>query len=178
LPGGSGYTRSICVEKFSYGNDGSIPTMKMTDTGAPQIESLNPYVRVEAETMAFSKGLSTDASDDGGIHVTAIQNGDYIKVKGVDFGSAPGPSSVSLRVAAASGGAKIELRLGSLTGALVATCAVDTTGGAKAWTTLSCPTGNGTATGKQDLFFKFVGGSGSQNLFNFNWWQFHKDVAA
>ena len=92
LPGGSGYTRSIAVEKFNYGSDGSIPTMKMTEAGAPQVGSLDPYVRVEAETIAFSKGLSlvTEPSDDGGIHVTAIHNGDYIKVKGVDFGTGAG----------------------------------------------------------------------------------------
>ena len=172
LPGGSGYTRSIAVEKFSYGSDGGIPTMKMSEAGAPQVGSLDPYVRVEAETIAFSKGLSTEVSDDGGIHVTGIQNGDYIKVKGVDFGT--GAGSVSLRVAAASGGAKIEVRLGSLTGGLAATCGIDATGGAKTWKTVVCPVTSGTATGKTDLFFKFVGGSGNQNLFNFNWWQFQK----
>ena len=145
--------------------------MKMTEAGAPQVGSLDPYVRIEAETIAFSKGLSTEPSDDGGIHVTSINNGDYIKVKGVDFGT--GATSVSLRVAAASGGAKIEVRLGSLTGALAATCAIDATGGAKTWKTVSCPLTSGTATGKQDLFFKFVG-SGNNNLFNFNWWQFQK----
>lgn len=176
LPGGSGYTRSIAVEKFMYGSDGSIPNMKMTAAGAPQIEPLNPYAQVEAETIAFSSGLTTAASNDGGIHVTSINNGDYIKVKGVDFGAAPGATSVSLRVAAASGGGKIELRLGSLSGTLVATCAVDATGGATTWKTVVCPL-SGQATGQQDLFFKFVG-NGGQDLFNFNWWQFNKGGAA
>ncbi|KAK1759853.1 glycosyl hydrolase [Echria macrotheca] len=173
LPGGSGYTRSIAVEKFTYGADGSIPKMVMTDAGAPQIEPLNPYVRVEAETIAFSKGLSTEPSSDGGMHVTSINNGDYLKVKGVDFGT--GASSVSLRVASASGGGKIEMHLGSLTGTVIATCAVDATGGASTWKTLTCPVSG--ATGKQDLFFKFVG-SGSGNLFNWNWWQFNKNATA
>ncbi|KAK3370383.1 glycosyl hydrolase [Podospora didyma] len=177
LPGGSGYTRSIAVEKFSYGADGSIPTLKMTDAGARQIESLNPYMRVEAETIAFSKGLRTETSNDGGIHVAGVNNGDYLKVKGVDFGAAPGAATISLRVAAASGGGKIELHLGSLTGTLAATCTIDATGGATTWKTVSCPVTSGTATGKQDLFFKFVG-NGSNDLFTFNWWQFNKAVAA
>ena len=43
LPGGSGYTRSIAVEKFNYGSDGSIPTMKMTEAGAPQVGSLDQW---------------------------------------------------------------------------------------------------------------------------------------
>jgi len=173
LPGGSGYTRSIAVEKFSYGNDGSIPTLKMTDAGAPQIESLNPYVRVEAETIAFSKGLKTEASSDGGIHVTGINNGDYLKVKGVDFGAAPGAASITLRVAAQSGGGKIEVRLGSLTGTLAGTCNIDATGGASTWKTVTCQLTSGAAAGKQDVFFKFVG-NGNGNLFTWNWWQFDK----
>ncbi|KAH6855846.1 glycosyl hydrolase [Chaetomium sp. MPI-CAGE-AT-0009] len=172
LPGGGGYTRSVAVEKFEYGSDGSIPTMDMTSAGAPQIAPLDPYARVEAETMAFSSGLSTEpSSDGGGIHVTGISNGDYIKVKGVGFGEA-GAASVRLRVAAARGGSKIELRLGSRTGAVIASCAVDATGGADVWKTISCPL-SGSATGQEDLFFNFVGG-GDQNLFKFNWWQFER----
>lgn len=56
LTGGSGYTRSVAVERFVYGSDGSIPTIGMTTTGAPQVGTLNPYVRQEAETIAWSSG--------------------------------------------------------------------------------------------------------------------------
>jgi hypothetical protein len=163
LPGGGTYSRSVCVEKFAYNADGSIPKLTMTDAGAPQIEALNPYQQVEAETIAFSSGLTTAAKSDGGIYVTSISNNDYIKVKGVDFGT--GAASVDLRVAAAGGGGKIELRVGSLTGTVIATCAVDATGGAQTWKTVSCPVTG--ATGKQDLFFKFSGSN-----YNFDWWQF------
>jgi arabinoxylan arabinofuranohydrolase len=169
LPGGGTYSRSIAIEKFNYGADGSIPKLTMTNDGAPQIEPLNPYQQVEAETIAFSSGLSTAAGSDGGIYVTSISNGDYIKVKGVDFGA--GAASVDLRVAAAASGGKVELRVGGQTGTLVATCSVDATGGAQTWKTISCPVSG--ATGKQDLFFKFAG-SGGQSLFNFDWWQFKK----
>ncbi|KAK4223375.1 glycosyl hydrolase [Podospora fimiseda] len=168
LPGGGTYSRSVCVEKFTYNADGSIPRLVMTDAGAPQIESLNPYQQVEAETIAFSSGLITAAKSDGsGIYVTSINNNDYIKVKGVDFGK--GAASVDLRVAAAAAGGKIEIRVGSQNGNIVASCAVDATGGAQTWKTISCPV-NG-ASGKQDLFFKFLG-----NNYNFDWWQF-KQVA-
>ncbi|KAK0643992.1 glycosyl hydrolase [Cercophora newfieldiana] len=169
LPGGGTYSRSVCIEKFSYNADGSIPKLVMTDAGAPQIEALNPYQQVEAETIAFSSGLTTAAKSDSGIYVTSISNGDYIKVKGVDFGA--GASSVDLRVAAASSGGKIELRVGGQSGAVIATCAVDTTGGAQTWKTISCPVSG--ATGKQDLFFKFSGSG-----YNFDWWQFKQAAAA
>lgn len=163
LPNGGTYARSVCVEKFTYNADGSIPKLVMTDAGAPQIEPLNPYQQVEAETIAFSSGLTTAAKSDGGIYVTSISNNDYIKVKGVDFGS--GAASVDLRVAAAAAGGKIELRVGSQTGTVIATCAVDATGGAQTWKTISCPVTG--AAGRQDLFFKFSGSN-----YNFDWWQF------
>ena len=52
LPGGGGYTRSVAVEQFTYGSDGSIPTINMTTTGAPQVGTLDPYTGQEAETIA------------------------------------------------------------------------------------------------------------------------------
>ena len=99
--------RSICVEQMTYNNDGSIQKKPWwTVTGAPQIGAINPYIKNEAETMAFSEGLKTEfatewerniAWDKGSkiadrLFVTAVHNGDYIKVKGVDFSQ--GASSV------------------------------------------------------------------------------------
>ncbi|EJT72432.1 xylosidase/arabinosidase [Gaeumannomyces tritici R3-111a-1] len=174
LPGGGGYARSVSVERFSYGSDGSIPTMRMSKTGAPQIKDLDPYVRVEAETIAFSRGVGTEPCSEGGINVNNINNGDYVKVAGVAFGDSPGPKTFTTRVAAGGSaqGAKIELRLGGESGTLVGSCNVPaSTGGWQSWTTVSC--GVSGATGTKDLFFKFVG-SGSGYLFNMNWWQFSK----
>ncbi|KIN02771.1 carbohydrate-binding module family 1 protein [Oidiodendron maius Zn] len=166
LPGGGGYDRSVCVEEFTYNADGTIPSLTMTTAGPAQIASLNPYVRQEAETNAWSWGMSTEVCSEGGMDVTDISNGDYIKVKGVDFGS--GAASFAARVASAGSGGKLELRLDSSTGMLVGTCVVSNTGGAQMWATVTCPVSG--ATGKQDLYFHFTGGSG--NLFSFDYWQF------
>jgi hypothetical protein len=167
LPGGHSYKRSVCIEQFKYNTDGTIPAIKETSGGVTTgVKSLNPYDTVQAETICFSSGLHTSSCSDGGIQVDSIHNGDYIKVKGVDFGSS-GATSFTARVASASSGGSIELRLGSLTGTLIGTCAVGGTGGWQTWTTKTC-TLNG-ATGTQDLFMKFTGSSGS--LFNFNWWK-------
>jgi arabinoxylan arabinofuranohydrolase len=166
LPGGGGYTRSVSVERFVYNSDGTIPTLKMTTAGPPQIGTLNPYVRVEAETMAFESGVETEVASEGGVAVSFINNGDYIKVRGVAFGT--GAKSFSARVSSATSGGKIEVRLGSATGTLVGTCTVAGTGSWSTWATVSCPISG--ATGTQDLFLRFTGGS--DNLFNFNWWQF------
>ncbi|WP_327011810.1 family 43 glycosylhydrolase [Dactylosporangium sp. NBC_01737] len=166
LPGGGGYTRSVAVEKFSYNADGTIPAINMTTTGAPQVGTLDPYVRQEAETIAWGSGIETEASSEGGMNVGWIDNGDSIKVKGVAFGT--GAGSFSARVASGAAGGRIEVRLDSATGTLAGTCTVSGTGGWQTWTTVSCPVGN--ATGTHDLYLRFTGGSGS--LFNLNWWQF------
>lgn len=166
LPNGGGYTRSVAVEKFTYNSDGTIPKMSMT-SGPPQTGTVNPYVRQEAELIAWSSGLKTEICGEGGLNVGFINNNDYIKVRGVAFGT--GAKSLSVRIASANSGGNIEVRLGSQTGTLVGTCKVPGTGGWQTYTTVTCTISG--ATGTQDLFWKFTG-SGSGELFNFNWWQF------
>ncbi|MBG6065859.1 hypothetical protein IW248_002146 [Micromonospora ureilytica] len=166
LPGGSGYTRSVAVEKFNYTSSGMFPTITMTGTGAPQVGTLNPYARQEAETIAWGSGIETEVSTEGGMNVGWIENGDNIKVKGVAFGA--GATSFSARVASATSGGRIEVRLDSASGPTVGTCTVGGTGGWQTWTTTTCAVSG--ATGTHDLYLRFAGGSG--NLFNINWWQF------
>ena len=156
LPGGGGYTRSVAVEKFNYNADGTIPTINMTTTGAPQVGTLNPYVRQEAETIAWESGVETEVSSEGGMNVGWIENGDYIKVKGVGFGT--GAASFSARLASGTSGGRVELHLDSVNGTLVGTCTVAGTGGWQTWTTVTCPVSG--ATGTHDLYLRFAGGSG------------------
>jgi arabinoxylan arabinofuranohydrolase len=162
-----GERRSICVEKMTYASDGTIPKLPFWSKAGPdQVEPLNPYVQVEAETIAWAWDVKTETCSEGGMDVTAIENGDYVKVKGVDFGA--GATSLDVRVASADSGGNIEVRLDSQTGKLVGTCAVTSTGGAQTWATKTCAISG--ASEVHDLFFVFTGGSGS--LFNFNWWKF------
>ncbi len=165
LPGGGSFKRSVCVEEFTYGADGSIPRVDMTPEGPAAVASLNPFQQVEAETIAFSSGLKTETCEDtgGGMNVTSISNGDYIKVKEVDF--VDGVTSFDARVSSAAGDAKIELHLDSESGTLLGTCDVS---GASSWTTKTCSVSGG--SGVHDLFLKFTGGGG--DLFKFNWWKF------
>jgi arabinoxylan arabinofuranohydrolase len=166
LPGGGSYKRSVCIEKFTYNTDGTIPSIAMTKAGPPQIGHLNPYDTTQAETICWETGVKTEPCSEGGIDVDSIHNGDFIKVKGVDFGS--GALSFDARVASATSGGSIELHLDTLTGPLIGTCAVAGTGGWQKWEIKSCTVSG--ATGVHDLYLKFTGGSGL--LFNFNWWKF------
>jgi hypothetical protein len=172
LPGGGGFTRSVALERFTYNSNGTFPTINMTTVGAPQVGTLNPYVRQEAETIAWGSGIETEPSREGGMNVGWIENGDHIKVKGVAFGT--GAASFSARVASATNGGRIEVRLDSAGGPVVGTCAVGGTGGWQNWTTTTCQVSG--ATGTRDLYLRFAGGSG--HLFNVDWWQFGRGSAS
>ena len=169
LPGGGSYRRSVGVEQFKYNSDGTIPSIPITKNGPDQVGSLDPYVKTEAETICWGSGVETEECSEGGMNVGFIEDGDYIKVKGVDFGT--GAKSFEARVASAGSGGKIELRLDSPTGTLIGTCDVSETGGWQTWTTKTCTVSG--ATGVHDLYFKFTGGS--SYLFNFNWWKFYPE---
>ena len=166
---GDGFHRSVCLEEFKYNADGSFPTIAPTTAGPQAIANLNPYVQTEAETIAWESGVQTEMTSDagGGMDVTSINNGDYIKIRNVDFGT--GATSFDVRVASDGSGGNIELHLDSLTGTVIGTCAVSGTGGAQTWTTKTCSVNS--TTGLHDLFLRFTG-SGTGNLFNFNWWRF------
>ena len=127
---GDGYHRSVCLEEFKYNSDGSFPTIAQTTAGPQAIANLNPFLQTEAETIAWESGVQTEVTSDtgGGMDVTSINNGDYIKVRSVDFGT--GATSFDARVASSTSGGNIELHLDSLTGTMIGTCAVSGTGGA------------------------------------------------
>ena len=166
LPGGGGFTRSVAVEELLYNADGGIPQLSMTTEGPQQIQSVDPYVRNEAETMAASQGARAEMCSEGGINLGFIGNGDFVKVKGVDFRS--GALSFSARVASATEGGLLELHLDSGDGPMIGVCAVSSSGGWQSWRTVSCPVSG--AIGLHDIFLVFKGGQGY--LFNIDWWQF------
>jgi O-Glycosyl hydrolase len=160
------YKRSVCLDRVNYNPDGSIQQVTVTTDGLPQLKNLNPFVRVEAETIAQQSGIKTEICTEGTLDVTSITNGSWIRVRGVNLGS--GASTFFGRIASAGPGGNIELHLDSLLGTLIGTCAVSPTGGWQTWTTASCNVSG--ASGVHDLYLKFAGGVG--NLFNINWWQF------
>ena len=55
LPGGGSYQRSVCIEQFNYNTDGTLPKLTMTTSGPAQIGNLNPYDKIEAETILPGK---------------------------------------------------------------------------------------------------------------------------
>jgi arabinoxylan arabinofuranohydrolase len=158
------YRRNLGIENLNFDTDGTIRKVTYTTDGITQIGHLNPYVRVEAETTNAQNGIETENCSEGGMNVTNIGSGDWIRVRGVDFGS-NGAESFGARVASTASDGKIELRLDSATGTVVGSCSVPSTGGAQTWANTTCPVTG--ASGIKDLYLRFVGGG-----FNLNYWQF------
>ena len=169
LPGGGGFKRSVCIDTFDFNADGSIPLINPTKSGVKESASnLNPFKRTEAETIAWSLGIKTATDSKNGVFVINIDNGDYIKVRSVDFGK--GARKFEANLASEKTGGIIEIRLGGLDGTLLGMLNLNNTDGLQNWTLQSCKVNK--VKGVHDLYFVFKGGGG--NLFNFNWWRFKK----
>ena len=168
LPEGGGFGRSVAVEEFKYNADGSFPTIMPTDEGVAPVDKFDPYRRVEAETMAFSRGVKTEQNEQVGVYVTDIHNGDYIKLQGVHF-CYKTPRTFTARVASGLRGGTIELHLDSLGGQLIGRLEVPGTGGWEQWQTLTTDL-TAIARGHHDLYLVFTGRKGPK-LFNFDWWE-------
>ena len=167
LPGGSGFTRSVCVEKLSFEKDGSISQLKMTKGITDGLKPVNPYRKTEAETIAWSEGIKASQNKEVGVFVTATRNDAYIKVKNVDFRS-HGSSKFTARVGTTlNSNANMEVRLDSPDGKLLATIKVPITGGNDRWALVSTEIPK--VTGTHDLFFVF----NNSNIF-FDYWMFSK----
>jgi arabinoxylan arabinofuranohydrolase len=177
--------RSVSVAQFEYNSDGTIPNLAWWDkTSAPQLGTLNPYQRVEAETIAWTSrikrdrdrpffwapGVTTESNDKVGVYVTRIKDLTYIEVAGVEFG-ADGASSFTANVASVASDGTIELHLDRADGPLLGKLSVVATGGMNEWREMTTPISR--ATGTHDLFFVFRG-SADRALFNFDHWLFGK----
>ena len=139
-----------------------------TDEGVQPVDKFDPYRKVEAETMAFSKGIKTEQNDQVGVYVTDIHNGDYIKLQGVHFCKKT-PRTFTARVASGLRGGAIEIRIDSVGGERLGRLEVPGTGGWEEWQTLTTDLTK-VVKGHHDLYFVFTGRKGPK-LFNFDWWE-------
>lgn len=175
--------RSITVTRFQYNADGTIPNQPWWDkTGVSQIEPLNPYKRVEAETIAWTSrikrdrdrpyawapGVTTEQDSGKGVYVTRATDRSYIKVSGVDFGKTP-PKAFVASVAGRVPGSQLELRLDGLDGPVIGVMKVEPGAVIGAWGEVTVPVSG--ATGVRDLYL-IVKGRGDESLFDFDYWRF------
>ncbi|MCR5535500.1 MAG: glycoside hydrolase family 43 protein [Bacteroidaceae bacterium] len=169
LPSGGGYGRSVAIEEFLFNPDGSFPLIHHTNNGVHPIGTLNPYLRTEAETIAWSVGVKTENNKKTGVYVSEIHNGDNIKVREVDFGTKQ-PTAFIVSAASALQGGRIEVRLDSLTTQPIAVVTIPYTGGWEKWRKVQANVTR-QVSGKHDVYFTFTGYKGMK-LFNLDWWRF------
>lgn len=175
--------RSVAVAKFNYNDDGTIPNLGWWDkTSAPQLETLNPYKRNEAETIAWTsrikraidrpytwtQGVTTTQNDKVGVYVTRITDRSYIKVAGVDFGTS-GAKEFVASIANGRPESVIELHADDVEGPLLGTIKVATNDTAGQWQEIKGSIAN--AKGVRDLYMVFKG-KGRDSLFDFDYWRF------
>ena len=173
--------RSVDMDEMIYNPDGTIQNRHYwSDNGPAQVGTLNPFKRVEAETMAWSEGVKTKFETEwegdfdwargkkiaDRLFVTSINHGDYIMVQGVDFES--GAKTVEVSVSSIYGG-QIEIRTDKIDGPLIATVHVNTPREAGIWKTFTAPVKS--VSGVHDLYFVF---KGEKDLFDFDWWKLRK----
>ena len=167
LKGGGSYHRSVSVEEFTYNENGTFPTLNMTEDGPAPIAKLDPYQWTEAETYAKGTNVESERNGTEGMNLCDIKNGSTIKVKNVDFGE---KSAVSFSAAIASEKkATMELHLDSANGPLIGTLGIDNTGGEYIFKILSTDITN--ATGIHDLYMVFKG-EDKVSLAKFDRWRF------
>ena len=171
LPGGGGFTRSVCVEQAEFNKDGSIVPLKMTAGIEKGLETLNPFRKTEAETIAFSEWMKASQNEEVGVFVNAMKDGAYIKVRDVDFRE-EGASHITARVGTThNGGVTMEVRADSREGRLLATLKVPMTGGDNRWVLVSSEIER--ITGVHDLYF-ICKGNQPGRLMYFDYWMFSK----
>jgi hypothetical protein len=93
-------------------------------------------------------------------------NGNHAVYSNLDLGA--GIDAVMLRISLPSGTSGAEIRLESVAGPVVGSCAIPTTGD-KIYRTISCPVDQSLAKGRQNLVIRFTG---LNSTLRFNWFAF------
>ncbi len=105
-----------------------------------------------ASDFVSDSGVTRAANIEGGVCVGYINGGDWVGYRGVDFGT--GAVMFQARVASATEGGEISIRLDSLDGPEIGSCVVGNTGGWQNWVTRKAavvPTSS-----VHDLYLRFL----------------------
>ena len=152
--------RSTSIDEFSMGEDGTIGDIKMTKDGRKQVGTLNPYETINGATFAVMGGVDTAPADEiskqygcGNLLLTAINDGDFVKLQGVDFGDKGAKSVVATVKTNGSNGA-IRVTTKYANGTVAGYIAVEPDGND---TTVCKAVFDAPITGLQDVYFTFNG---------------------
>jgi len=166
--------RSTHIDRIELNSDGSIKPIAGTYEGISQLRCVNPYERIDAETIAWNAGVKTEVCKETGklfadynMNLTNLQDGDWTSVAQLDFGK-NGAASFSVNAASKQGGT-IEVRLDSPEGSLIGTVNVEATKNEDTYETFTCDVSN--VSGIRNVFLVFRGET-DNNLMNVDFYQF------
>ena len=168
--------RCCMAAEMTYNADGTIKELPyFQDCKLEQVGTFNPYRRVEAETMAWGYGLKTTRENPSGpwnptLFVTDIDDGEYILVKGVDFGK--GANELLASCSSQMFGGRMEIRLDATDGWKAGEIDIPNT----KFKYETFRTRLTKCEGVHDVYFVFKSNSmQKKNLFNFDWWEAKKE---
>ncbi len=164
LPEAHSRRRTVSVVPFEFDAEGRIPYIHHDKRGIlKSVAPLNPYHLQQAETMAWEEGIQVTWTDVSNVYITAVDPGDYIKVREVDFGR--GAKTMNAKIKGNHTSGTIEIRLDAPNGELIGTLKVGKTDD---WREKSCKIKK--RDGIHDLYFVFTGNG--TDLMEFDSWQF------
>ena len=175
--------RSVSAVEITYNPDGTIQEVPYWLDQKPlkQLSWLNPYQRVEAETMAWGFGLKSakmgientgvvadmpESTGKKNMYIFDIDDGELIRLRGVDF--AEGAKSFNI-IASAKGKTTVTLRLDSQKGPVMGKVNITPTGSSEDYRVFSTKVKK--IAGVHDLYLCFGNTTGDVRL---DWWQFKK----
>lgn len=160
--------RSVSVAEMHYNEDGTIQEVPYwADTKLEQIGTFNPFRKVEAETMAWGYGLKTTPNADKSLSVVDVNNGEYICVRGVNFGKNKARrfevSALPLE------GGNLKIRLDAPDGKIVGNVNIPQGNETSKYELYSCEVN--AVSGIHDLYLSFEG-ENNKDLFELDYWKF------
>lgn len=160
--------RSVSVAEMHYNEDGTIQEVPYwADTKLEQIGTFNPFRKVEAETMAWGYGLKTAPNADKSLSVVDVNNGEYICVRGVDFGKNKARrfevSALPLE------GGNLKISLDAPDGKIVGNVNIPQGNETSKYELYSCEVN--AVSGIHDLYLSFEG-ENNKDLFELDYWKF------
>ena len=160
--------RSVSVAEMHYNEDGTIQEVPYwADTKLEQIGTFNPFRKVEAETMAWGYGLKTAPNADKSLSVVDVNNGEYICVRGVNFGKNKARcfevSALPLE------GGNLKIRLDAPDGKIVVNVNIPQGNETSKYELYSCEVN--AVSGIHDLYLSFEG-ENNKDLFELDYWKF------
>lgn len=160
--------RSVSVAEMHYNEDGTIQEVPYwADTKLEQIGTFNPFRKVEAETMAWGYGLKTAPNADKSLSVVDVNNGEYICVRGVNFGK---NKARRFEVSALPfEGGNLKIRLDAPDGKIVGNVNIPQGNETSKYELYSCEVN--AVSGIHDLYLSFEG-ENNKDLFELDYWKF------